>query len=251
MDDLLCLHRGGAKRVHRFRNGLHNVFEVERDSLTLLPRGQAVRWVTEGPIDYVHLTLGADLFDEMPGMQHGLSTLAADLGDQVGFNDPLLANLMIEMLRVYEDSDESRLYFESLMTSLVLRLVNRCAREPYEPSARSNASGARGGLAGWRLRAVVEYLTEHRTSDVAFDELVRVSGLSRAHFFRAFRQSTGLTPGRYLERMRVDAARREIEGGARPGDVAQGAGFSSQAAMTRAFRRTLAMTPEAYRRCVR
>lgn len=250
-DDLLCLHRGGAKRVRRVRNGRQATFDVACDSLTLLPRGQSVRWVTEGPIDYVHLTLGAGLFDDLPGMRHGFSTATAELGDQVGFSDPLLAGLMVEMLRAADDRDTSRLYLESLLATLALRLVHRGGTAAGRSAERESGTGARGGLAGWRLRAVTDYLDAHRASDIAFDALVRVSGLSRAHFFRAFRQSTGMTPGRYLERMRVDAARSAIDGGAHPGEVARTAGFPSASAMTRAFRRTLAITPEAYRRCVR
>jgi len=248
IDDVLCLQRGGAKRVHRLRNGQRASFEVERDSLTLLQRGQAVGWITEGPIDYVHLKLGPDLFDDMPVTLSGRSILRARLGGTVGFTDPLLASLMIEMLRVCTEGGESRLYYESLLAALVHRLVRRC---DDEAASGGTAPAARGGLAEWRLRTVLEYLVAHQTEDVAFDTLVQISGLSRAHFFRAFRQSTGMTPGRYLERLRVDAARRAIDSREVPAEVAKMVGFASTAAMIRAFRRTLLITPEAYRRCVR
>lgn len=250
-DDVLCLHRGGAKRVHRTRNGRRATFDIEPDALTFLHRGQAAQWHTEGPIDYVHLTLGASVLEEFAGGGSGPPRPALTFADQVGFSDPLLANLMIEMVRVSAEGDESQLYHDSLLTSLVLALVRRHAPHSYDRGVGATATGAKGGLAGWRLRAVVEYIEAHRHQDISFVDLVRVSGLSRAHFYRAFLQSTGQTPGRFVERLRVDDARKAIERGTTLAETAKVTGFTSQAAMTRAFRRTLMVTPDVYRRCVR
>ncbi|QDX26916.1 helix-turn-helix transcriptional regulator [Sphingomonas suaedae] len=250
-DDVLCLHRGGAKRVHRVRDGRRDSFDVERDSLTLLQRGQSARWRTEGPIDYIHLTIGAAVFAEIVQAESGLSRLDVQFADQVGFADPLLASLMIEMLQICAAGDESQLYYDTLLTSLILALVRRASARNIDRAAGATANGIKGGLAGWRLRAVLEFIAEHRATDISFSSLVHISGLSRAHFYRAFQQSTGLTPGQYLERLRVEDARRAIERGMATAELAAATGFSSQAALTRAFRRTLMVTPDAYRRCVR
>ena len=76
----------------------------------------------------------------------------------------------------------------------------------------------KGGMAGWRLARVTGYMAAHLGRRVSALDLVAVSGLSRAQFFRAFRQSTGLTPQRYLARRRQDQASERLtnaEGGRR------------------------------------
>lgn len=56
----------------------------------------------------------------------------------------------------------------------------------------------KGGMAGWRLTRVIEHMQADVSRKLAVSDLIETSGLSRAQFFRAFKQSTGLTPRRYL-----------------------------------------------------
>lgn len=89
--------------------------------------------------------------------------------------------------------------------------------------------------------------------DVAADHRVEAMAgrvhMSTRHFARAFRAETGLTPARYVERVRVEAARRRLE---ETGDpvalVAAGCGFGTAETMRRAFVRSLGVAPADYRR---
>ena len=73
--------------------------------------------------------------------------------------------------------------------------------------------------------------------------------MSPRHFARAFRAETGLTPGRYVERVRVEAARRRLEEGADSiASVAAACGFGTPETMRRVFLRTLDIGPAEYRR---
>jgi AraC family transcriptional regulator len=59
----------------------------------------------------------------------------------------------------------------------------------------------------------------------------------------------GVSPKRYVSRMRLDKAMAELAEGKLPlAEIALNAGFSSQASFTRAFRRATNMTPQEYRR---
>jgi transcriptional regulator GlxA family with amidase domain len=64
-----------------------------------------------------------------------------------------------------------------------------------------------------------------------------------------FTQELGVTPARYVERVRVEAARRRLEEG-RAGveQVAARCGFGSPETMRRAFLRTVRISPSEYRR---
>jgi transcriptional regulator GlxA family with amidase domain len=73
--------------------------------------------------------------------------------------------------------------------------------------------------------------------------------MSARHFARAFRAETGVTPARYVERVRVEAARRRLEEGSEPvAAVAAACGFGTAETMRRVFLRRLAVGPTEYRR---
>ncbi|MFD5521158.1 AraC family ligand binding domain-containing protein [Streptomyces sp. NPDC127066] len=75
-------------------------------------------------------------------------------------------------------------------------------------------------------------------------------GLSRYQLLRAFRTATGIPPYAWLAQHRVNRARRLLESGLRPAEVAGLVGFADQAHLTRWFRRVLGVTPAAYRASV-
>lgn len=72
--------------------------------------------------------------------------------------------------------------------------------------------------------------------------------LGERHFSRLFTQRTGSTPARWVERVRVDHARRILETGMQPmGQVARQSGFSSVDTLRQAFRRVVGVSPTQYR----
>ncbi|WP_460767675.1 GlxA family transcriptional regulator [Nocardiopsis nanhaiensis] len=78
--------------------------------------------------------------------------------------------------------------------------------------------------------------------------LAERAGLSVRQFSRVFAEQVGATPGRYVERVRVEWARRRLEEGSAPVvAIARGCGFGTAEAMRRAFVRTLGCAPAEYR----
>ena len=61
------------------------------------------------------------------------------------------------------------------------------------------------------LRDVQQWITEHPGGDLSVDALAERARLSPRHFARAFRAETGMTPGRYVDRVRLEHARRLLE----------------------------------------
>ncbi|MYT29996.1 MULTISPECIES: DJ-1/PfpI family protein [unclassified Streptomyces] len=99
------------------------------------------------------------------------------------------------------------------------------------------------------LRDVQQWITEHPAADLSVEALAGRARLSPRHFARAFRDETGMTPGRYVDRVRLEAARRRLE------DTADGieqisrhCGYGTPEAMRRAFLRVLGASPAEYRR---
>ena len=96
---------------------------------------------------------------------------------------------------------------------------------------------------------VREHLHAHAAERVPLAALAAIAGVHPVHLVRAFRERTGVTPGAYQRRLRLDAAALAlVETDAGVVDIALEAGFAGQAPFTRAFGRRFGMPPAAYRR---
>ncbi|MBB5293578.1 AraC family transcriptional regulator [Deinococcus metallilatus] len=129
---------------------------------------------------------------------------------------------------------------ESLLVSTFAHLLLQLA----VPAARPlSLRPEKGGI----LRAR-DLLEADLSASPSLEVLAGVANLSPTHFLRAFRETCGLTPHAYLVQRRVQQAARLLEGGERPGQVAQSVGFVDQSHLNRHFKRLLGVTPAHYRR---
>jgi transcriptional regulator GlxA family with amidase domain len=99
------------------------------------------------------------------------------------------------------------------------------------------------------LREVQRAVLENVAADHSVEAMASRAHMSPRHFARVFRAETGLTPARYVERVRLEAARRRLEDTSEPlGSVAAACGFSTGETMRRVFLRSLGVGPAEYRR---
>ena len=98
------------------------------------------------------------------------------------------------------------------------------------------------------IRAAQAFVHADPGADLSVPALARHVGLSARHFTRLFQQQVGVAPGRYVENVRVEAARRLLET-ERTGvaAVATRCGFGTSETMRRAFLRRLGVGPDQYR----
>jgi AraC family transcriptional regulator len=102
------------------------------------------------------------------------------------------------------------------------------------------------------LEQVCELLHAARDRQVSLGDLSAEAGVHPANLARVFRRHHGCTPGAYLRRLRIEAARRALIETLDPiADIALAAGFSSQAHFTRVFHRMMGGSPARYRRSER
>jgi len=98
------------------------------------------------------------------------------------------------------------------------------------------------------LREMQTWVLEHPGSDLSIEALAGRVHMSPRNFHRVFVRDVGVTPGRYVERARVEAARRLLEETSRGvPDIAARCGFGSPETMRVAFQRTLGVSPKGYR----
>lgn len=152
------------------------------------------------------------------GIDLSLALIAEDLGETV-------ARRTAEQLVVYRRRPGGQSQFSALL-------------ELERPDGRF------GPLLGWARERLDQPL------DV--ETLAEQAAMSPRNFTRRFTAETGLSPARAVERLRVEAARVEVEAGVEPIDrIAERAGFGDQERMRRAFVRAFGQPPQALRRAAR
>ena len=98
------------------------------------------------------------------------------------------------------------------------------------------------------LRDVQQWITERPAADLSVGSLASRAGLSPRQFARTFAAETGMTPGKYVAGVRLEAARRRLEDtGDGIGQVARRCGYRTAEAMRRAFVSALGVSPAGYR----
>jgi transcriptional regulator GlxA family with amidase domain len=101
------------------------------------------------------------------------------------------------------------------------------------------------------LREVQQWISEHLAADLSVPVLASRAGLSTRQFARAFATETGVSPGKHVAAVRLEAARQMLEDtGLGVEQVARACGYGTPEAMRRAFVHALGVPPSGYRRRV-
>lgn len=98
------------------------------------------------------------------------------------------------------------------------------------------------------LREIQRWIAEHPDGDLSVDALADRCALSPRHFARAFAAEVGVTPGRYVDGVRLETVRRQLEDTDDAIEkIARSSGYGTPESMRRAFVRALAVPPTEYR----
>jgi len=98
------------------------------------------------------------------------------------------------------------------------------------------------------IRDLQTWIVEHVGADLSIEALAKRSAMSPRNFARVFTREVGTTPARFVERARVEAARRKLEDSrASVEEIARDCGFGAAETMRRAFLRNVRVAPAAYR----
>lgn len=103
-----------------------------------------------------------------------------------------------------------------------------------------------------RVRRALIHAKEHLRNPLTVEELAEAANLSPRQFSRLFREETGQSPAKAVERLRLEAAKVMLEDGRHSMDVvARDTGFSDRDRMRRAFLRFFGQPPQSLRRSLR
>jgi AraC-like DNA-binding protein len=180
---------------------------------------------------------------ELPAVQDLVRDPEAAGGDVVlpspRVRDHRLARRFLELHATLE-SPAWRLESDTLLQEWLRALAGDAPVAASRPARRDPA-----------LRRACELLGGDLARNLTLAEVAAAAGVSRHRLTRLFRAAFGLPPHRFALAQRVRAARRLLERGLTPGEVAQQTGFFDQSHLHRHFTRTLGMTPGAYAAALR
>jgi AraC-like DNA-binding protein len=150
---------------------------------------------------------------------------------------------------------------DALVSGANFRVVDRGLNQLFDASF--NASWTSGGrpddgtrprepVLDFRVRKSLRLLNDGLAQGIELESVARDAGLSRPHFFKLFRESTGLTPALYANTMRIERALDRIMGSqASITDIGYELGFSSQSHFTHFFSAHVGIAPTLYRTIAR
>jgi AraC family transcriptional regulator len=210
-----------------------------RNKITVVPYDCGVEGWTQIDSDAF---VTAIYFDET--VDHEGARKLSQIAPMLLFENELVRTSLLKFQAILNGAapDES-IYADTLSLLLSLELHRLGHRPAMQPSP------ARGGLTRRQVRQVVEYMDANLAHNIGLNDLAGLLNLSRFHFVRTFKQSTGLPPHRYLLARRIERAKELLgERGLSIAEVAQRTGFHGVTQLTRAFRRLTGTTPSGFRR---
>jgi AraC-like DNA-binding protein len=147
-----------------------------------------------------------------------------------------------------------------VVTNASYRIVNRYLNQLVEasfdaswsPGGRSDRSLCGRQPIDFRVRKSLRLLDDGFAQGIELDALARDVGLSRPHFFKLFRENTGVTPALYANTKRIERALDRLVGSQDSiTDIGFELGFSSQSHFTHFFSAHVGIAPRPYRAIAR
>ncbi|VIO69004.1 helix-turn-helix transcriptional regulator [Bradyrhizobium ivorense] len=214
-------------------------------TVTVIPAGSTSRWDIFQPLSVLQLYLPQTTLDRV-ALEAGTAA-AGDLVERTAHPDPITSRLLLSAADALEGCAALDTLFRHQLTDLLAtRLLSAHAGSPaaFRPIM--------GGLSPRVLSRTIERLRSDSDTDVSLAALAADAGLSRFHFCRAFKESTGLSPHAWLRQHRLEQAMSMLrDTDVSVVSVAAALGYSSQTAFAAAFRKLTGETPSDWRRRVR
>ncbi|MBR0814311.1 helix-turn-helix transcriptional regulator [Bradyrhizobium diazoefficiens] len=238
---VIMAYNGMMQRMER-RSGRSVAIGTFRPGvLIIIPEGSSSRWDIPKPVDVVQLYLPDAILKRVADeAQVG----PADLLERTAHPDPITSRLILSAADTLQGNGALDTLFRHQLTDLLAtRLLAAHTGSPtsFEPTV--------GGLSPKILLRAIERLRSDSDADVSLDALASDAGLSRFHFCRAFKESTGLSPHAWLRQHRLEQAMKMLrEGDETVAAIAAALGYASQTAFAAAFRKLTGESPSDWRR---
>jgi AraC family transcriptional regulator len=241
---LVCYCPSGRGRLIQRRAGAVHDSVISAGMSIIVPAGYQSSWEGQAAMS-ARLRVPVDLVSRAAEEIGARAGAGVELVNVFCVGDRMIENSARLLLAEMENPvhPAQPLIAEAISCALASHLVRR-----YNASDPSPANFQRG-LSSQILARIVSHIEDRLDQPITLTDLAAVAGVSRFHFSRLFRQSTGFSPIAYVERLRLTRAQELLRLGKLPiVEVALAVGFCDQSAFTRRFHRHLGTTPAAFAR---
>lgn len=210
-------------------------------NLCITPSGQSMGAFWNKPLDNLGFLLEPD-FVVQTAVENRFSS-NFEFTEVYKTEDALIQQIGLTLLEeAKSETPAGRLYADSLIQTLTLHLLKNYT------TANAASENMHGGLSGYKLRRVKEFIDANLEEDLSLAEIAAVADLSQYHFARAFRKSTGQTPQQYVMQRRIERAKELLAKDDLPiVEISLRTGFKNQSHFTTLFHKFTKLTPKMWR----
>lgn len=182
-----------------------------------------------------HAQVALETFDKDPKR--------VNLIDYFSINDPLMLQLALTFKQQLLSSQPDKIYLESLSQFGMVHLLKHYAEQLSIPH------GLHGKLRADYLKRVLDYIETNIHQNLSLEELASLVNLSRFHFCRIFKQTTGESVHQYILQRRLKKAYQLIRNThLNFAEISQQTGFSDQSHLSRCFKKFYGLPPKDFRK---
>ncbi|MGY4625363.1 helix-turn-helix transcriptional regulator [Bradyrhizobium sp. USDA 4486] len=242
---VIMAYNGTVQRIVRRTGSAVAIGTFRPGVVIIIAEGSSSRWDIPKPVDVVQLYLPHTTLERVAG-DHGSAT-STDLLERTAHPDPITSRLLLTAAGAMDANGTlDTLFRHQLMDLVATRLLAAHVGVP------TTFQRTLGGLSPIVLRRAIERLRSDNDADVSLAALAADAGLSRFHFCRAFKESTGLSPHAWRREQRLEEAKNMLRNTDESVvSIAVALGYTSQSAFAAAFRKLTGETPSNWRRRTR
>lgn len=149
---------------------------------------------------------------------------------------------MIAVIGLWIDNSRKHQHEIQLLISELIQMIIR-SHNPVRVPTNSHIAD---------LNWITSYMTFHMVDTITLKDMAERTNLSVSRFSSIFKERFGISPYRYLTRIRIDCAKDLLQNTElRLYDVAANCGFANEQHFSKAFAKETGMTPGRYRRMTR
>lgn len=209
---------------------------IEAGDLVLFNPGDVhtCQQIDEEPLDYRCINIKKSTMKKVLGEMTGTEYLPSFI-KVVLFHNEIVYSL--RELHIMIMNNEKHAKKEELFFFILEQLMRECSN--LEAKGVSKEINAEIGL-------ICDYIENNYMESITLDKLSKLIGLSKYYLLHSFTKQKGISPYNYLETIRIGKAKKLLEHGVKPVDVAIKTGFTDQSHFTNFFKRLIGLTPKQY-----
>lgn len=219
-------------------SGTHN-FTCNKDNYNAMPGD--IRLINPGDIHVCKSKLwGYITFTPDNNFVEAFSESCQKELHNITFTNPVIHNQKLAKLFITLNQAskewEDELMAENILEELVVNLISSYSNNSLNNKEISYSSK--------KLSQSIEYMKSNFHENLKLENLAKISGLSKYHFLRKFKEEYSMTPHSYLLQIRIQKAKNMLLQNKPLTEIAQSCGFSDQSHFTRVFNKIFGMSPK-------